>query len=93
MANWKYTINLKPVWEKYTDYSHEDYDNDIDLFVKMKTEIVSALKKEIKPGDYSEIKDLIDSMQKSKHLSGFNNLFNKLYDFCDYKKIWLKTQF
>ena len=93
MANWIYTVDLKPIWEKYEDYSHEDYDNDCDLFVKMKDEMVNAIKKQLRPGDHKEVANVLTGLRNAKHLSSFNTLWNRLYDFCDYKKIWLKTSF
>lgn len=93
MANWKYTIDVNPIWEKYEDVSHEDYDNDPDLFHTMKNEMVEKVKKEIKPGDFAEIKPVIELLEKAKHLSSFNSAWNRLYDWCDYKKVWLKTSF
>jgi DeoR/GlpR family transcriptional regulator of sugar metabolism len=90
---WKYTVNLKPVWGKYEDLNHEDFDNDKDLFATMKKEIVEELKKQIRPTDFILIKPTITKMEHAKYLSAFNALFNIVYDFCDYNKIWLKTSF
>lgn len=93
MANWQYTVNLKPIWEKYEDLSHEDYDNDPDIFCEMKKEMTAALREQIRPGHFSEVAPVIKSLESAKHLSSFNKYWAQLYDFCDYKKIWLKTSF
>lgn len=93
MANWNYTIDLKPIWKQYEDLSHEDFDNDPDIFCKMKEEMVNAVKKQLKPGDHKEAANIITTLRNAKHLSSFNNAWNQLYDFCDYKKIWLSTSF
>jgi hypothetical protein len=93
MSNWIYTIDLKSIWEKYEDYDHEDYDNDCDLFVNMKNEMIGAIKNQLAPGHHKEIANVLTGLREAKHLSSFNRLWDQLYDFCDAKKIWLKTQF
>lgn len=93
MANWKYTVDLKPIYEKYEEVSHEDFDNDIDIFINMRNEIVSEIKKQLKPEDLKSVAEVITKLETSKHLSSFNTAMSSLYDFFDYRKIWLKTSF
>jgi len=93
MANWIYEVNLKPIWTKYEDLSHEDFDNDKDIFHEMKKEMVAQIKKELRPGDLNNVSTVIKKLEKAKHLFSFNNAFNSLYDYCDYRKIWIKTSF
>ncbi len=95
MANWKYTINIKEIWDKYTDYSHEDYDDDKELFNKMKDEIAEAIKRELAPKDLHRLIDIGTwaKLTSAKHLSHFNSAWDALYDYCDHEKIWIKTLF
>lgn len=93
MANWNYTIDLKPIWDKYEDLSHQDYDEDPDIFSEMKNEMVNELKKQLKPADHKDATNILTGLRNAKHLSVFNSVWNQLYDFCDYKRIWLKTSF
>jgi len=95
MANWKYTINLKNVWDKYKKYSHEDYDTDKKLFTSMKKEMLANLVKEADKNDWMMLclNGTVEKLKRAKHLSSWNNAWGALYDYCDYHKIWLSTNF
>lgn len=93
MANWKYTVDLKPIYAKYDELTHEDFDNDIDAFINMRNETVAEIKKQMAPKDLNSVADIVKKLEKAKHLSSFNSTFSTLYDFCDFRKIWIKTQF
>ncbi len=93
MANWIYTIDIKDVWSKYKKYSHEDYDFDIELFNNMKNDFLERIEKQIAVGHKVEFSEVMKKLRSAKHLSSFNKYWNELYDICDYKRIWLKTNF
>lgn len=93
MANWQYTINVKPIWEKYENLSENDFDNDEDIFNEMKKELTDGVKKQMRPADAKNAKAILDSLKNAQHIYHFNNYWSQLYDFCDTYKIWLKTSF
>jgi len=93
MKSWSYTINLKEIWSKYQDYDHESYDENKELFSQMKVELTDAIQKQLRPGDVETFKPVLTSLRKSNQLSSFNKHWNTLYDYCDFKRIWLATNF
>lgn len=93
MANWIYKVDIKTMWDKYSDYSHEDYDENAELFSKMKLDLTEGVLRQLRPADASNVKDIITKLKNAKHLSTFNNHWNTLYDYFDSRKIWLATYF
>lgn len=93
--NWRYTINIKDVWAKYSDFDHEHYDNDVTYFKNMKREITEAVALQLRSEDKESplAHEILSSLKKARKLSSFNKAWNRLYDFCDYKRIWLATNF
>lgn len=90
---WNYKIDLKETWKKYADYSHSDYDEDENLFSKMKGEMISEIKKQVWVMDAPRLSPILQRLNNAKHLSTFNEVWNDIYDYCDEQRIWLSTNF
>lgn len=78
--NWKITIKLKDLLKEYDVNS----DDELEEVARVKPLWVERL------SEYPALRHLVPSLKKIKTESGFNKWLNLLYDYCDYKGIWVE---
>ena len=98
MANWRLTINVSNIWKRYEE-PFEENPEDEELFEDFKSEMVPHLQSYIskvqfnvndidEAGRYS---DLLMEMEDALDLEEFNEIWNELYNWADYNRIWIQT--
>ena len=97
MANWKFRLDLKDIWHKYSDTEVYDHANEMG---KLVAERLKLLKLPVK--FRHEQTRLVDAFENVDDLDEFNNYMNDLYDLADTrldnewngnKLMWVATNF
>lgn len=82
MAHWKKTIDVSKSWKEF----------DEDKFEESLANLVTELKTCSEYSEGNAYKILIDDLaNKSKNVKDLDVYWDKLYDFCDAHRFWLKT--
>ena len=90
MANWKLTIDVKSEWENLTALSDDDkYDED--KFCPMRDALVAKLRSNTRAVWSGTFVALVDELAEVMDIDEFDNIWGRLYDWADQKRVWIKT--
>lgn len=84
MTSWRYTVDIKPFLR---DAKHE-WNKDLE---QRRDEICKLLRKtgDYRRGDDYYLRDIIDELQETDSVEGFNAVLDNLYDWADDRRVWL----
>lgn len=83
MANWKYELNLKDLWDKFD--SDKLTSHQVGLQVSKRIKTLSCYKK------YSELEEMANEFERVTNTGQFDTVLCRLYDWADSVKCWIVT--
>ena len=92
MANWKHTLDLKDLWDKYDDVDNTDIPEDV---ARANGKEVARRLRGLKlpVGLRGEAEGIATDFEVVSDIGDFNEAMNELWDFADDALIWVKTLF
>lgn len=90
MANWKIKIDIADIWQKYED------DEDFDAFKEELVPILQSYQEEVSDkldeDEAMDYEDLVSEIANdTEDVEDFDNIWQRMYDWADYNKVWLGT--
>jgi hypothetical protein len=83
------------IWNKTVDVSSVFHNDDMS-FIERRDAIVKKFR-DAWPVSFTEdesleINDILDELEETEDVEEFNSVWDEVYDWADYRKVWIKTR-